>query len=356
MKSKFYLLLVIILSVSSVHSYGQGCVAVRNMASSCSLSFDSTMSKGSWQFSANYRYFHSYKHFVGNDEQTHRVTEGTNVINDDNSILFGAQYALNKHWSFSVIVPMIYINRSSLYEHMGNNSGERYSTHSQGIGDVRVAAYYGIIPQNHKRALTVGLGVKMPTGNYNYKDYFHKADGLTLLPVDQSIQPGDGGWGITTEVDFMQMLGSKTSIYVTGLYLFNPRNTNGVARRPNLTNGIPFSNEFSVADQFLVRAGVGQQLNNFNVSLGGRFEGVAVQDVFGESDGFRRPGFILSIEPSVNYTMKKHTFAINVPIALLRNRTQSVMDQKRTEITGQHTHGDAAFADWLLSLTYAYRL
>ena len=275
------------------------------------------------------------------------------MINDDNSILLGAQYALNKRWSFSAILPVVYISRSSLYEHDRQN---RYSTHSQGIGDVRIASYFAAIPQNLKRNLTFGLGIKIPTGNYDYKDYFHKTDGLEYLPVDQSIQPGDGGWGITTEVDFGQRLWHNTNLYVNGLYLFNPRNTNGVQRSSNLTNGIPLSNEMSVADQFLVRAGISYNAAHFQYSLGARYEGVAVEDVLGKSDGFRRPGYIVSIEPSVNYTFKKHTFALNVPIALVRNRTQSVLDKKRTEITGTYRHGDAAFADWLLSFSYAYRL
>lgn len=48
-----------------------------------------------------------------------------------------------------------------------------------------------------------GLGIKMPTGNYKAEDVFHYKLGTAILtrngPVDQSIQPGDGGWGLTLE-------------------------------------------------------------------------------------------------------------------------------------------------------------
>lgn len=355
MKLNLYVFTTLAFCILTGLAYGQGCVAVRNMASSCSLTFDSTTSQSKWQVAMNYRYFHSYKHFVGTEEQYHRVEEGTNVINDDHSVLLGGIYQMNHHWSFSVIVPLIYINRSSLYEHKGNASGERYTTHSQGLGDIRIASYYSFY-NTQKGNLTAGLGLKLPTGNYEYKDYFQKQDGPQYLPVDQSIQPGDGGWGITVEYDFTQRLAKRTYLYSTGLYLINPRNTNGVLRSQTLTDGIPLSNEMSVADQFMLRLGLRQSVSQFQFGLGARYEGVIVEDLIGKSDGFRRPGTVLSVEPSVIYTTGRLTTGVNVPIASIRNRTRSVLDKARTEATGTYRHGDAAFADWLLSVSIAYRL
>ena len=38
--------------------------------------------------------------------------------------------------------------------------------------------------------------------DYNFQDFFYKADGTQVLgPVDQSIQLGDGGTGITLEAN-----------------------------------------------------------------------------------------------------------------------------------------------------------
>lgn len=361
MKKYFYLTICIsfLLLVNPDNKVqSQGCVAVRNMASPCGLAFDSTMQMGGqWQFSMNYRYFRSFRHFSGTEEHKNRVEAGTEVINKDNSLILGASYTHNNRWGFAAIIPLIYIDRSSLYEHKGNGSGERYHTQSKGLGDIRVSAYYSAIPETEKGVLTFGLGVKAPTGNYNYKDHFHKQDGLVLSPVDQSMQPGDGGWGISTEVNFNQRISSHFYGYLTGLYLINPRNTNGTLRSQNLTNDIPLSNEMSVTDQFLLRAGASFVRNNLQVGLGGRYEGIPVEDLIGDSDGFRRPGRILSIEPSVSYTIHhKHIFGLNLPFAVYRERTQSVIDKKRTEITGTYRHGDAAFADWLVSVFYAVRL
>lgn len=360
MKKYFYYLLVFVGAfMLSQSALAQGCVAVKNM-SSCSLNWGTDQNYSGWQASLNYRYFRSYKHFRGKHEETERVENGTEVINNDNSVNLGLTYTFNSKWSVSAYVPYIWIDRSSLYEHLGNSvesnpNQERFHTQSVGFGDARVVAYLNTIPHYAKGNLIVGLGVKLPTGNYHVKDYFQKADGPTLLPVDQSIQLGDGGTGVIVEVDFSHLLTGKLFGYVNGMYMVNPRNTNGVMRSANLTANIPRSNEMSVPDQYMLRAGARYSNNGIQASLGGRMECIPSEDLIGKSEGFRRPGYIISAEPSVFYTTGNHTVGINVPIALERNRTQNTIDKERTRLSGTFTQGDAAFADWLVSVSYAYR-
>lgn len=360
MKKYFYCCLALALSIAiSQNASAQGCVAVKNM-SSCSLNWGTDQNYSGWQASLNYRYFRSYKHFRGKHEETERVENGTEVINNDNSVNLGLTYTFNSKWSVSAFVPYIWIDRSSLYEHLGNSleanpNQERYHTQSTGFGDLRVLAYLNSMPHYAKGSLILGLGVKLPTGNYHVKDIFQKAEGPTLLPVDQSIQLGDGGTGVIGEVDFSHLIKGKMFGYVNAMYMVNPRNTNGVLRSQNLTNNIPLSNEMSVPDQYMLRAGGRYSNQRIQASLGARMEAIPAKDLIGDSDGFRRPGYIISAEPSFFYTTGNHTVGINVPIALERNRTQSVLDKKRTEITGTYQHGDAAFADWLVSVSYAYR-
>src|SRR6187549_2288096 len=106
MKQKIYLIIFLFILGAAPYSLrAQGCVAVRNMAS---FAADSS-GKGSLQFSLNYRYFRSYKHFKGKDEQEARVKEGTEVINKDNFVLLGIYYNLNDCWAFAGIIPYISI-------------------------------------------------------------------------------------------------------------------------------------------------------------------------------------------------------------------------------------------------------
>ncbi|HEX8037526.1 MAG TPA: hypothetical protein VF490_00185 [Chryseosolibacter sp.] len=339
----------------------QGCVAVKNLTSP-GLNFGDGATTG-WQFTLNYRYFRSYKHFRGPDEQEERVENGTQVINNDNSVNLGINYSFNSRWSATVTIPFMYIDRSSLYEHSGNNGG-RFHTQSQGMGDIRATAYYNTTGDNQMGHVLIGLGVKAPTGNYDTKDYFHKPEGLVLLPVDQSIQLGDGGWGVMTEVDVTRHIAGKFSGYLNALYMVNPRNTNGVLRRsslitvPSTGEEIPRSNEYSVADQYFWRLGGEFMSNGITATLGVRMEGIPSEDLIGKSEGFRRPGYITSIEPGLFYSTGSHTFGVNCPIAVDRNRTRNTIDkaQGNNPTTGKPIIGDAAFADWLLSVTYVYRL
>ncbi len=89
----------------------------------------------------------------------------------------------------------------------------------------------------------------------------------------------------------------------------------------------------------------------FGVSLGGRIEGVPAEDLIGGSNGFRRPGYAISVEPGLSYGQGPQAFLLAVPIALQRNRLRSVPD--RLEANRQ---GDAAFADYLVLFSYQRKL
>jgi hypothetical protein len=104
----------------------------------------------------------------------------------------------------------------------------------------------------------------------------------------------------------------------------------------------------SIPDQYLLRTGFTFQPGGGRVawSLGGRWEGIPVRDILGADTGFRRPGYAVSVEPGFSYTWGSNTFSVAVPYALQRNRQQSVPDK----VTGRR--GDAAFADWIISLGY----
>jgi hypothetical protein len=364
-KSFGYTLLIVMLVILSVdNANAQGCVAIRSTGgASCMRPGESHDSTG-WLFNMNNRYFKSYKHFRGSEEEHERVENGTEVINHTYSIDFFIQKTINKRWSVGVSIPVINNARSSLYEHGGNNAGPsaRHSTYSFGLGDVRVAAYAWLTDPSKMSKLNIqaGLGVKLPTGDYRYQDYFIKNDTTKVLgPVDQSIQLGDGGTGITAELNLFYQIARKIGVYGNAYYLANPREQNGVSTSrggptpaANVKNG---SDVMSVPDQYMVRGGVNFTVNSFTASAGVRYECVPVYDIIGGSNGFRRPGYVLAVEPGLTYQVKKLTAYVLVPFALERNRTQSVPDKIRSELTGVYAHGDAAFADYSVNAGIAFR-
>src|SRR5688572_29766254 len=161
---------------------GQGCVAVRPMScSSPGVAGGLIISnKNLWQASANYRYFKSHRHFRGDVEQKEREEDDTEVININHSVDVGILYGVSSRVSVSVNVPLIWYDRSSLYEHYGNSPATnpdhlRFSTSAQGIGDIRLTGYYYLVnpaKDSLKGNILAGLGVKFPTGDHGVIDEF----------------------------------------------------------------------------------------------------------------------------------------------------------------------------------------
>ena len=355
--------LVLILLVNRSITYSQGCVAIRGTGSVCTLQHPNSM-KG-WQLNSSYRYFKSFRHFVGKEEQEERVKQKTEVINWQHTLDFTVVRNLDNRWSFGLYVPILANTRSSLYEHGGNSGGPaaRHSTHSFGLGDIRFTVYRWLLDQakNMKGNVQVGLGIKLPTGSYNYQDFFIKNDSTKILgPVDQSIQLGDGGTGIAFEVNGFHVFSHVISAYGNFYYLINPREQNGTSTArggtPSASAVAYGSSVMSVPDQFLLRAGVNVSLKDLVFSAGVRDECLPSRDLIGGNNGFRRPGYIISFEPGISYNFKKFSAYATVPVALERNRTQSEPDRLRTKATGNYTHGDAAFADYTINIGFSVKL
>lgn len=356
---KKHLLSVAILWIAfSSTSFAQGCVAIRGN-SGCGSNFGSTLNLTKGEFSAQlgFRHFKSFRHFRGDVEETHRLEEGTEVINNSTFLDFGLSYGITNRLYANAIIPIVFHHRSSMYEHGGNppnGLGDRHVTTSHGLSDIRLGIGYWLFdPALHDFNYAFGVGVKLPTGSYDYTDTFYnqgenKDENIDKV-VDQSIQPGDGGLGFTLDLQGYHPISSQFGIGTNLYYLFNFQETNGVLTR----NG---NSEFSCPDQFAARiGGFYNTTQGFNFYLGGRLEGVPATDAIGGSAGYRRPGYALSFEPGIGYFKNNFSIFASFPVALYRNRIQSYQDKERTQQTGVYRHGDAAFADYLINVGLSYR-
>ena len=370
----------LVLSVSNAKA--QGCVAVRGFGG-CGVAGGSglALAPKQWQVGANYRYFESFRHFKGDEEQYDRLVKQTQVINYSNTMDISASMGLTLRTQLNVNLPVSYTDRSSYYEHGGQTTtfpGARKTSTSAGIGDARIGITKWLWnPVSHTKSnLMLGVGLKLPTGNWNVQDSFYNVmvtDPVTgsssrktvYRPVDQSIQLGDGGLGLSLEMQGFWEMADGLFAYGNAFYILNPRGVNGTMTNRRTTivvNGVSqvFTNEYmcSVADQYAARLGFlsQSQLHGLSFSWGARLEGVPVRDLVGESYGFRRPGYTIAAEPGVTYMKGKTTVNFNMPIALYRIRKQSVTDKEVQDATGVARNGDAAFADYLISLGVTYRL
>ena len=335
-------------------------------------------------------------------EQKQRQAQGTEVINDSHFIDLGLSYQITPRAGVALVLPFVYSDRSSFYEHSGGSpatGARRGHSRASGIGDIRLTGNVWLWnPTKHPKGnIQLGLGLKAPTGDYEATDTFNTVRGPEEHFVDQSIQPGDGGWGFSAEFFAYREIFERTSVYAQGFYMFNPRDVNGVSTgianprgrtitalnrtiantastpaqvataqaRLNAATALGYNTStaledvMSVTDQYLARAGFTFTLVKswgLALSLGGRLEGVPVEDALGDSNGFRRPGYTVAIEPGITLMKGRFSAAVYAPVALYRNRQASVADKRWDQIVGGGTTGgDAAFADFVITTSISYR-
>lgn len=301
---------------------------------------------GSWQVSLFYRNQHSERRFRG----THEEPDPHAAINDIQILDVSIRYALTSRYSLNLNVPIVDMSREQSIR-AGQTFGGRFATQSYGLGDLSVVAQGWVFDpaKNERQNIALGLGIKLPTGEDDVTDEFQTFGDPVVQTVDQSVQPGDGGWGIELDAAAFKMLGEFFTLFSTVNYLSNPAGTNGVRTyRPRPSESI-----MSVPDQYLGRLGIQSPVWKLRGMLAARIEGVPVHDLFGPSTGFRRPGYAVSIEPGLIVPYKSNVFSVSVPYAIHRNRKPSVPDEMDDPIPLTLGNGDAAFADYLLLLGYS---
>src|SRR5687768_3109161 len=153
MKTHLYRSILFILVVSCLHfdANAQGCVAVRQMGGINPLSSNGyTLPKGEFQIGASYRYFHSFRHFVGTEEQRHRQNTGGgfdengrekgNAVNIySHAVDLNLSYAITNRLQLNVSIPYVDNERSQVLaitrDPQTNKTlvGQRYSVYAKGL-------------------------------------------------------------------------------------------------------------------------------------------------------------------------------------------------------------------------------
>ncbi|HVU17818.1 MAG TPA: hypothetical protein VHD32_12900 [Candidatus Didemnitutus sp.] len=329
----------------------QGCVAARGSGIPANM-MDQGDDQDKWETSISYRWFQSDRHYVGTAYQAQRDANGDQVINRSNFMDFGINYTVNSRWNVSATVPFVANDRSQVVKDSTGKILDRYHTQAYGLADMSFSGNYWLFnPETAKKGnIQIGLGVVLPTGKHDVKDTFESYDKTSgkivsvVKAVDESIQPGQGGYGISFALNLYRILAPNLSAYGSAYYEATPQEQNDVGN--------------SISDTYLGRTGLEYSLpfiRGVSVSLGLRVEGVMVYDLFGGSNGFRRPGYSVAIDPGVSYSAHGWTFRLYVPTAIQRDRLQSYPDKLKTWQTGKYTQGDAAFADYLIQWSISHR-
>lgn len=324
----------------------QGCIVARsNGEQGGPESEGGYLAAGEWEFGIGYRHQFSYIHFVGDVVQSYRQQAGTEVENKINLENFNATYQISSRFSVTADIPLLTASRHT------NDSPIIYT--SAGIGDTSILAQGWIWDPREKTSgnVQLGIGLLLPTGKDNVENTITSNGVTSTVPVDYSIQPGQGGWGIPWEWSAFKNWRSS-QFYFNGSYTMMTKDLG--ARRSNNNNPLTLTQFNAVSDQYLLEGGVAHpisKIRGLTVLFGPRWEGVPARNLLpvGDNLGFRRPGFAVSVEPGIQYVRNGQVFSFTIARAIYRDRTRSVPDV----LTGGH--GDAAFANWVWLANYTFR-
>jgi len=336
-----------VLSISAARAQAQGCVAAHS-PQPVIAGLDPTSQQSSRSLTSggllhgltvttSFRTYSSFRHYIGTVYQVQRAIKQNAVLNHVDLYDLDLSYRLTPRLSVTAAIPALTATRRQ----QGNVNVYR----SGGIGDVSIGVESWVWrpPTESHGNVAFAAALKLPTGINDAKGTKILSNGtLQVQPFDESIQPGDGTWGFSLSTQAYRELLWHTSGYFTGSWMFSPADTTGV----KTFRSAPGEDVNSAADEYLWRGGFSRPVTGVRfarglaLSIGGRMEGVPVRDAFGKSDGFRRPGYVISIEPGLMYVRGHYMFNASGPWAMERNRKTSVTDYRN------HTHGDAAFSDY----------
>lgn len=303
-----------------------------------------------WRVAVGYRYLHGNQFFLADQVNNSFAPFGQPIIYHIHSADVTVTYAATDRFSLSLTVPMLDGTQSAV-----RADTVRHDAHAVGLGDISlVGSAWLLNPQTHvKGNVALGVGVKAPTGSNQYADNFFRANGSSIqYPVDQSIQPGDGGWGVILQMQAFRRLFARAFAYLAGAYLVSPRALSDVSRPPPNT-----SVYWSVPDVYSGRVGLIYGLlpeRGVSVSLGGRIDGIPYHDLIGGGDeGFRRPGHVVFLDPGAALTRGKSTFTLSTPIRVSGSLADSAMVRPNGLPSLSRAAGD--LARMLIFVSYSRR-
>lgn len=339
----------------------QGCIMVRNISGFGQYNLtDNAFSSSDWHLNLTTRYFKAWRDFKGTEDQK-TPAQDQNIIRSL-TVDMSLTKLFRNGWSADLSVPVSANSRSANKEHAGAGTA-RHTTHSFGLGDIRLTVYKWLLPPSvhQKGNVQLGLGIKLPTGDYKWQDYFYKNDSTKVLaPVNASIALGDGGTGIITEVNGFYFIGRTLILYGNFYYLMNPRDQNGVStttwRTPTALQVQSSGDIYSVPDVYSMRAGVNFNFNRFAFSAGLRNEGVPFNDVLGDNNGLRRCGHNLSFEPGIVYKLKNISLYTYLPVIISRRVKQDPSDARASQISHEYKMGTGGSGNYFVFVGALFKL
>lgn len=305
------------------------------------------MTKGQWQVTMSFFNFYSDKHYIGTQPNP-AINAYDGPVNVRSQFDFDLAYAVTDRWNVSLDVPVQHqsYNLHRRFPASGSNTPVPIDTGANGLGDMTLRGGYWLFSTKQSRGnIFASIGLEMPTGDADATSDVYGRQ----IPVDISVQPGNGAWGIVPTVQAFRSF-NRFAVYGFGTYLINPKDTTGTqAFFPALSN--PNTTTLnSSTDQYMAEFGgaIPTPLHWLSITAGYRFSGVPVRDLIGKSDGFRRPADLQYAMPGLDVTVLGRTINFSVPMVTYINVKPHI-------VNGVNQNTDATVPGFMISISYPLR-
>ena len=226
--------------------------------------------------------------FISYNAEYHQINDlvsGSDDVNDETrrnrnsfSQVLSASYALTDHWAVSALVSYVEHNRTIGSSFLG-------TTTTSGISDSVILARYSpwFITPFSRHVLSLGLGVRIPTGEDDFGDTF---------VLSEDMQPSTGAYGEILWASYSYAFNQAATLqfFSSANYTFNEENDRKYA----------FGNEFNFA------SGISQSIGTkFGYSVALRYRTTTADTRFG-FDIPNTGGQWLDFVPAVRYSFNEH--------------------------------------------------
>jgi hypothetical protein len=304
-------------------AFAQGCILTRNVAPVVGAQVSPYLRPGDLQINTSMRIFNTADEFEGNTIRTSLMTTDTSVHEGIQFFDIQGTYGISKQASITFDAPVILNGHFSTVL-----AGTRYTQTSHGLFDTMLVGRYWLFDtsKHSDQNISLGVGVRMPTGNSNATSLYPNSNGQNFSQVADfvAIQTGSGAWGIPVSLEAFKQF-RYLSAFGSGNYLFSLRSQNNTlslsaAINPAGPSAVPANERYnSTPDSYRAYAGVGapvpvKGLKRASVLLASRIEGVPINNVFGATSGFRQPGYYVTVEPGFNYETRRALYSVTMPL------------------------------------------
>jgi hypothetical protein len=278
------------------------------------------LQKGKWQIQGSFNRYTSYEPFTGSEIQQSTIDAGANPKTGGTSLNFQGAYALTSRSNLTIEVPVIL---NSYWNYPLGAAGTRYEMDTHGLGDIVVGERMWLLntKTSTKQNLAIQFALRLPTGDSNYQVQYPNGAGLDIRSraAKSDVQPGSGGVGLRLALQGFRRF-SHFAVYGNALYLFS-------LKEQNDTNSIMYTflgpsvpaniRHNAVPDSYLYQAGISAPipgLKKLSVSFGSQMAGVPGYNVLTGDEGFRQPGYLVTVNPALSLSTKYATYSVGVPV------------------------------------------